>query len=276
MPEQPDAAAGARTASATFATRILDNPFVGFLPWIVLAVLEGPGRLPWAAGAALALSVVFLVLDVVRGRTVKILAVVDVVAFTAFLVLVLAAPPATQRWLETWFGEISNLILVVVVVASMIARVPFTIQYAREQTDPSAWRTPLFLRINYVITGAWALAFAVSSAAGFYGDAVLHDNSNIWTGWIIQIGASLVAVQFTQWYPDYATANALRAAGEPTEPAPPVTDLLVPLLGYLVPVGIIVLVFGGAPTWLGIALIVVGSALSVQLRRVDTRSATGG
>lgn len=247
--------------------RVLNGPLIGFVPWIVLSVLSGPSRMVLAAGTALALSIVFVVVDQVRGRSIKILGVVDVVAFAAFTAIILLASNAALRWMEVWFGELSNLILVAVVAGSMLARVPFTIQYAKEQTDPSVWRTPLFRQINYTITGVWGLAFLVSSIAGFYGDAVLHDNSNLWTGWVIQIVASLVAVQFTSWYPPRARSRALERAGKPTEPAPSVMEFVAPLFAYLTVIGILALAFGDAPTWLGIGFIIVGVVGSASLRQ---------
>ena len=76
------------------------------------------------------------------------LAIADVVSFAAFLAVILITSPATLSWMEIWFGELANLVLVAVVVVSMIARVPFTLQYARAEVDPQYWDNPVFLRIN--------------------------------------------------------------------------------------------------------------------------------
>jgi hypothetical protein len=247
--------------------KILDNPFVGFAPWIVLSVLVGPGRFELAAGVALALSIVFVVSDVVRAKSIKLLGVVDVVSFAAFLGIGAVASSSQRHWLETWFGEISNIVLVVVVALSMLFRMPFTIQYAREETPREFWNAPVFLRINYTITGVWGLAFLVSAIAGYFGDAVLHNNNNIWTGWIIQIGADLIAVQFTQWYPRYASARAEIAAGLPVdEPAPPVAELALGICAYFIPVGISALSTDAGPWWVGVGFIVAGAAIGQKLR----------
>lgn len=187
--------------------RLLDSPLAGLAPWIVLAVFEGPGSLAWVAAVALGLSVLFVVLDLVRGRSLKLLGVVDVVFFAALLITHFSLSVDKQLWLETWMGEIANITLVVIAVGSMLARMPFTIQYAREQVDPQYWDSPAFLRTNYVITGAWALAFLVAAAAGWYGDAVLHDDDNLWTGWVIQVAAMVAAIKFSAWYPDRVRAR---------------------------------------------------------------------
>jgi hypothetical protein len=249
--------------------KVLDSPFTGFAPWIVLSLLVGPGRFDLAAGLALALSIVIVGVDVSRQRSVKLLAVVDVVCFALFLAAGFIATAAQKNWLETWFGEISNIILVVVVVASMLLRRPFTMQYAKEETPPEHWSSPLFIRINYVITGGWAVAFLISAAVGYYGDAVLHNNNNLWTGWIIQTGADLVAVQFTSWYPRYAQARAVERglvpADGPTESAP-VAELLLGISAYLVPVGIISLAADGGPWFVGVGFIAAGSIITGRLR----------
>jgi hypothetical protein len=263
----------ARCAFDAFAA-LLDGPLTGLAPWIVLAVFEGPGRLEEAAGAALALSVLFLVVDRVRGRSVKLLGVLDVAFFGTLMIVHFVLDEAGQEWMETWIGEIASITLFLVATGSMLARVPFTIQYAREEVDEQYWHTPRFLHVNYAITGAWALAFLVAAVAGFVGDAILHDSDNIWTGWVIQTAAMLCALQFTQWYPDVVEARAAVEEGEPTTPVPGVAELLGPLATWLVPIGIITLTMDGGPTWLGIAFIAIGIGTNSLLRRSTDEQAT--
>lgn len=251
--------------------RIMTNPFIGFAPWVALGIIEGPGRLVPAIVVALAMSVAFLAIDLWLGMRLKILAVIDVAAFAAFAVIATVASDDSLTWLEVWFGELANILLLLVVAGSMLVGVPFTIQYAKEQTDPDYWDTPVFRRINYVITGVWGAAFGISAVAGFYGDYVLGDSNNIWTGWVIQVYACLIAYLFTQWYPDYAAARALQSIGEPTEPPPPIAAFLAPTLGCLVPIGVASWTLGWAPNWVGIALAVVGAAGYLGLRPASGR-----
>lgn len=192
------------------AARLLDGPLTGLAPWIFLAVFEGPGSTGWVAGVALALSVFFVVADRARGRSPKLLGWVDVLFFAGLFALHFVLNADGQAWLELWIGEISNITLFLIATGSILFRVPFTIQYARDEVDPEYWHAPLFVRINYVITGAWAVAFLVASIAGWYGDAVLQDQNNIWTGWVIQLAAMLAAIRFTAWYPGHAEAKAGR------------------------------------------------------------------
>lgn len=263
-----------KTAGSPLRERVaglLDSPFIGMSPWIVFSLLVGPGRFEWAVGAALliSLALVFGSRLAGHGGSVKILEVSDLVFFAIMAVVGLVAGDGTRRWLETYAGETSNIALTLIAFGSMAVGIPFTIQYAREKVDPAFWKTPAFLRTNYIITGVWGLAFLVAAIAGAYGDLVLRNPNNIWTGWIIQILAIVAALRFTAWYPEVARARA--RGGD--HPVPPLSDLLLPLAGMLVPVGIAVLVFDSQMWWLGVALIVVGGWLSRLLKRQGDRAA---
>ncbi|MFD9217153.1 hypothetical protein ACFVY9_29465 [Streptomyces sp. NPDC059544] len=247
----------------------LDSPVVGMLPWIVFSVLVGPGRFEFAVAISLAIALLVLVVDRLRrpGTSVKILEVSDVVFFAALAIVGLFASAGTLHWLETYSGELSNFALVAIAFGSMAVREPFTVQYAREQVDRSLWKTRGFLHTNYVITAVWGLAFLVAAVAGLVGDLVLRQPDNIWTNWVIQIGAIIVALRFTEWYPPVVRERI--HGGRPSRGSPTsVGALFMPFAGYLVPVGIVVLALGSGPTWLGIALIVLG-VLLVRAFKLD-------
>ncbi|MGW0749561.1 hypothetical protein [Streptomyces sp. NPDC002587] len=249
-------------------SRILENPVIGMAPWIAFSLLAGPGRFEIAVGIALATATALIALShlVNRGSTWKLLEVADVVFFTALAVIGATASAGTLHWLETYAGEVAALTLTLIAFGSMAVRKPFTLQYAREQVDPAHWHTPGFIRTNYVITMVWGLAFLVAALAGAYGDLVLHNPNNIWTGWIIPILAIVAALRFTAWYPDVVRARTVpEAAGQHPRP-PRLAGLLLPLAGLLVPTGIAVLVFDDNVWWLGVALIVTGAVLTKALQ----------
>lgn len=259
----------ADTGAGRRLSGFLDSPVVGMLPWIVFSVLVGPGRFEFAVAISLAIALLVLVVDRLRrpGTSVKILEVSDVVFFAALAIVGLFASAGTLHWLETYSGELSNFALVAIAFGSMAVREPFTVQYAREQVDRSLWKTHGFLHTNYVITAVWGLAFLVAAAAGLVGDLVLRQPDNIWTNWVIQIGAIIVALRFTEWYPPVVRERI--HGGRPSRGSPTsVGALFMPFAGYLVPVGIVVLALGSGPTWLGIALIVLG-VLLVRAFKLD-------
>src|SRR5262249_41107268 len=121
------------------------------------------------------------------------------------------------RFLELWSGELTNISLAGFAWLTLLVCKPFTEAYAKDTTPAEHWDSPLFRRINDVITAAWASAFTFAAAAGFVGDFVFHDAGNFWTGWILQLFAIFAAVSFTEFYPDYATAKFDLAHGEPAQ-----------------------------------------------------------
>ena len=212
-------------SSRSAVQTVLNSPFAGLAPWIVMSLFTGPGRFEEAVSGALGIALLVVFANWRLGNSIKLLEWFDTVFFAIFAVIGLVASMGLIEWLELWGGEIANIALVVFAVGSILIRKPFTLEYAREEVDPELWEQPIFIRTNYVITGAWALAFATSAIAGAIGDAVLDDAGNFWTGWIIQIGAIIFAVAFTEWYPDHGPNKQLAAQGIPTDPPAPIIRL---------------------------------------------------
>lgn len=255
--------------------RILNNPVMGFAPWIVFSVVEGPGRFAAAAGAALGAALLILLVGVAVGIRAKLLDLAAIVFFAVLLSLGLVVGHDAHAWLERWSGEISNVVIVLVALASVLVRRPFTLQYAREMTDRDYWDSPLFLHINYVLTWVWIGSFFVTAAVGWYGDGPLHEPDNIWTNWIVSIAVLIFAIRFTEWYPARVKSAAMRDAGvaDDTDPRSiAVAALFLPLTAYLVPIGIVFLVFDTAPWWIAVSLIVIGGAVSQHLKQAEAVS----
>lgn len=258
---------GAKAKEPNTLDRILGNPLVGLSPWIVYSIVEGEGRLELSAAVALGTGFLVLVLNWLRGSSPKLLEFADVTYFGALAVVVALASESTRDWLELWGGETANIALLVIVLGSVLIRKPFTLAYAKEDTPEEYWETPGFLRANYLIAWVWVAAFAIEAASGLYGDAVLDNSNNIWTGWIIQTFPLIIAAQFTIWYPDRLEAMRNAAAGDSDASMPTVGDFLATLTPWIIVIGIIVLSMGGAPVWVGVALIVIGAVATRFLNR---------
>jgi SNF family Na+-dependent transporter len=257
--------------------KLLSNPAVGFAPWIAMSVVVGPGRFEIAAVLAFAISLAAGVLGAIVGERPKLLDLVGIAFFAVLIVAGLLVDQAGLNWLERWAGEISNIAIVLVALFSIAIRMPFTIQYARESVQPEDWQSPLFMHINYVVTWAWTGAFAITAIAGYIGDGPLGEPDNVWTNWLIQIALLILALRFTEWYPDTATAKDEIARGERTDPPPSIQELFLPLAGYIVPVGLVTLVVGGTPWWIGVGLIIGGGMLTNRLRESgEPEPATAG
>ncbi|WP_422742790.1 hypothetical protein ACN27E_15580 [Mycobacterium sp. WMMD1722] len=242
------------------------SPFAGIAPWILMAVVSGPGRFEEAASSALALSLLTLWVGRRRGVPVHLLEGFTVGYFALLSLLGLLASDGGIRWLQMWAGEVSNVALAVFALVTLAIRRPFTLAYAKDTTPQQYWDSPVFLRVNTVISAVWAGAFVFSALSGAYGDAVIGDNDNFWTAWILPIGAMIFAMSFTDFYPDHAT-------GESTCWLPAV-DWLPP---FVMITGIVGWVSDAVPTAVGVAFIAVGAGGSAVLRRLmPDRGVTGG
>jgi hypothetical protein len=249
-----------------FLDGFVKSPFAGIAPWILFSlVAAGPGRFEEAASAALGLTLLTLWLGSRRGVKVHLLEAFTAVFFGVLAVIGLIAPDALLDWLQVWAGDLSSIALAVFAVGTLLIRRPFTLAYAKDSTPVEYWDSPLFKRINYVISAAWALAFTVSAISGAIGVGVLRDADNFWTAWIIPIGAIIFAVSFTEFYPDHATA---KFAGEPGETVPPALGAVDWLPTFVLVTGIAGLVSESVSTAVGIGLIVVGGVGSAVLRKV--------
>lgn len=244
---------------------LLANPLVGLSPWIVYSLLEGDGRLELSAAVALGLAAALVSIGKLRGGRPKLLEFSDVIFFGALAIFVAVASDDTHAWLERWSGEVANIALVVIAVGSIVVRNPFTLAYAKDEAPPELWDNPVFLRTNYLITGAWAIAFAIEAASGFYGDLVLDDSGNIWTGWIIQTLPLIVAAQFTLWYPRRVEALGEIARGEQAV-VPPLSEFLATVMPWLTAIGVIVLATDAGPWWLGVGFLIAGGVLTHRFK----------
>jgi hypothetical protein len=171
---------------------------LAFAPFIVFAVLDrivGPAE-ALAAGAAV--SAVLIARDLVRpGRSVKIL---EAGTFVLFAGLALYTVLSGANWSVIGVRLCVDVGLLAVVLVSMAARRPFTLQYAREQVAPQLWNRPEFIQTNYVITGVWALAFFVMVLAEL---ALLYVPGLPPRAGVVAVILALVgAVKFTSWYPE--------------------------------------------------------------------------
>ena len=249
----------------------LKSPFSGLAPWVLLSVFSTPGHFELAVCIALGTSLLIMLLTRVRGISIHALDVFGTAFFAGLTVIGLLAPPSLTSWLELWAGEITNVALALFVIATLIVRKPFTLPYAKEKAPEEFWDTPLFRRINYVISSVWAAAFVFTSIVGFVGIVVLKDVADFWTGWVLQLAAIFFAVAFTEFYPDYAGAKASLAAGEtPDEPAPSMVKLVDWLPNFILIAGIFGWSTGAVSDVVGMSMIGAGIAGSVLLSRVSS------
>jgi hypothetical protein len=185
---------------------------VSFAPWIAFLVIAGDTMRSLEVGliVALTLSVVMAVLRLNRG----IIMWVGVVFFAVVTVAVLGFH---NIWTITNLGVLANGALAVAAWAGLIVGRPFTLAYARQDTDPALWNNPVFIRTNVRITVVWATAFTISTAMAWV--RIEH----LLPGWLchsISYAGLLAAAVFTSWYPAHVRRTAPTGVDGATESSP--------------------------------------------------------
>jgi len=165
-----------------------------FTPWLCLLVI-GQGsllRLKIGLVTALVASVVMSLTGVHRG----IIMVVGLVFFTCATVAVVLFD---NIWTAVHMGMLAHGALALSAWGSVAIGRPFTMDYARQHTDPSLWTSPPFIRTNVLITSVWALAFTLNVVLGWgkLEHFLLPELAYDLVSYALLIGAMV----FSNWYP---------------------------------------------------------------------------
>jgi len=86
---------------------------------------------------------------------------------------------------------------------------PFTLEYAREHTDPALWDDPVFIRTNVLLTSVWGVVFTLG--AGLAYAKTLHTGQPEWVFEVTNYAMMVSCVAFTSWYPAMVRRKAQAA-----------------------------------------------------------------
>lgn len=157
------------------------------------------------AAAAVALAVV--IYDVIRGGSFKMLAVGSVVLFAGIGCGILSVD---GHWSQVAVRLAVDGGVLAIALVSLAIRLPFTLQYARENVDAETMKLPGFVAANYIITWAWTAAFVLMLVADML--AIYAPSLPLWVGVAIAFAARNCAVYFTKWYPQHRRKQAAQVA----------------------------------------------------------------
>jgi glucan phosphoethanolaminetransferase (alkaline phosphatase superfamily) len=172
-----------------------------FVPWIAFSLIaESPTGNP-LMGLTLAFIVAIVLTVLTSYRQIiggYILSVITIVFFIVFFILIIGLQ---QYSLANYLSVLSMLILTVVCWATMLFRFPFTLQYSREGVDPERAKSAPFMRVNYIITAVWGIAFTLGMAIDAFLLVRPDPGLLFWDNlkWVFMI----IAIVFTVWYPAY-------------------------------------------------------------------------
>lgn len=180
------------------------NLLLGFSPFLLFAALEHVLGVTSGLVVAAAASGLLVLRDVRAGEP-KLLEL-GTLALFAGLAAWAAATGAGWSVLQVRLYVDSGLLAIVLL--SLLLRRPFTLPYARQQAPREVWALPRFLRMNMVISAAWALALVAIVAADLV--MLLQPALPLAVGIAITAAALAAALRFTSWYPDHLLARRQR------------------------------------------------------------------
>jgi hypothetical protein len=183
----------------------VNNPFVGFAPWIIFWVVASPSSWEWATLGALLAAVILAIPSAERG-SLKILDVGSIAFFGVLSILAIFLDRADLDWVEDYSQAISSGALAVIALGSL-AFIPFTEQYARETAPREVWDRPEFKRANFTLSAMWGGVFALSAILGIIAQDVDSSTAREWLNWIIPIALVVGAFKYTAWYAEQARAR---------------------------------------------------------------------
>lgn len=173
----------------------------GFLPWILYSILYGPSPAQFRLALIVAIAC-SLFLDRAELKKGFLLTWCTLIYFLGLLVY---TSLHEAIWLKQHMWLISNLALACIALGSAAIQKPFTMQYAKEKTEPQYWNTPLFIEINYILTLLWGVIFIFSAFTNYLHISHWHLNGTTYfilnnIGWVI--GAYLSKV-FPEYWKKY-------------------------------------------------------------------------
>jgi hypothetical protein len=189
----------------------------GFLPWIAFTVIAqrlAADGVAWSALIAVAMTVVALVWGR-RHRNPTQLNVYSLGIFTVMAVAGFVGDHRVDEWLFDWGRPLVGVILGLLVLAASRTR-PFTAEYARRTTPQELWTSPVFVKINRVLSATWGAALVVMGAAALVVAALnAHPTDttspylvDLLLNWVVPIAVIAWTVRFTNTYPDKVTAGS--------------------------------------------------------------------
>jgi hypothetical protein len=169
---------------------------LGFGPWLAFLFIAHGSlfRLKLALIIALVLSIIMGVTRCNRGVTLW-------VGLFFFSSASLAVIVFNNMWVVKHIGLGASGLLAISAWLSIIFGKPFTIEYAKQEVDPSLWNNPTFIKINMIISSAWGLTFTINAilAWGKMEKLILPELGYEIISYFLLITTSV----FTSWYPDH-------------------------------------------------------------------------
>jgi hypothetical protein len=174
------------------------NLVIGFAPFILFSVFS---RLSADLALWLAFAAAFVVTirDFVESPSLRLL---DAGSFALFALLALVRGFLDPNLSLVTVRFIAEAFLFLLLGLPLLWKKPFSIEYARLDPREAGWPPHLFLKVNYLVSGAWITAFLAMAVAD--GAVAFDPELPLYASIAISMVALALAVTFTLRYPALA------------------------------------------------------------------------
>jgi hypothetical protein len=174
------------------------NLVIGFAPFILFSIFS---RLSADLALWLAFAAAFVVTirDFVESPSLRLL---DAGSFVLFALLALVRGFLAPNLSLVAVRFIAEAFLLLLLGLPLLWKKPFSIEYARLDPREAGWPQHLFLKVNYLVSGAWTMAFLIMAAAD--GAVAFDPELPLYASVAISVVALALAVTFTLRYPALA------------------------------------------------------------------------
>lgn len=129
----------------------------GFLPWIAFSALYGSAFDTMLSSSffAAALVIIFSFKELKKGF------VLPVGTLVFFLILGFATKFHLFPLLRQHAMLMMNVVLALLIWVPMLFNQPFTMQYAKQNVNRAYWHSPVFIRVNWLLSLMWAIIVSI-------------------------------------------------------------------------------------------------------------------
>jgi hypothetical protein len=174
------------------------NLVIGFAPFILFAVVSrlSADLALWVAFAA---AFVVTIRDFVESPSLRLL---DAGSLVLFALLALGRGFLDPNLSLALVRFIAEAFLFLLLALPLLWKRPFSMAYARLDPREAGWPPAMFLRVNYLVSGAWTAAFLAMALAD--GAVAFDPQLPLYGSVAVSVIALGLAVTFTLRYPALA------------------------------------------------------------------------
>jgi len=181
---------------------------LGFIPLIIYGILAGSSvsSVITALGAATIVTVLAGFRDLRKGM---ILIWTTLVLFGGAFI---AVGVLNMISIIPWMGVLIYATLSAITFGSILAKIPFTLQYAREMVDRQLWENPVFIRVNLLMTSFWGGVFVINLLLNYFMLVMPEPQGRI--AQLLTYIVLVAGIIFTLWYPKHLQKQPSSASGQ--------------------------------------------------------------